>query len=71
MKELGYGAGYKYAHAHEHGFVPQEYLPEPLRGAKWYDPTELGFEKDIRKRMQWWEEIKKSIGPGAGVRSDE
>src|SRR5213082_277155 len=71
MKELGYGAGYKYAHAHEHGFVPQEYLPEPLRGAKWYDPTELGFEKDIRKRMQWWEELKKSMGPGAGVRSDE
>ena len=71
MEELGYGAGYKYAHAHEHGFVPQEYLPEPLRGAKWYDPTELGFEKDIRKRMQWWEELKKSMGPGAGVRSDE
>src|SRR5437773_3485896 len=71
IKELGYGAGYKYAHAHEHGFVPQEYLPEPLRGAKWYDPTELGFEKDIRKRMQWWEELKKSMGPGAGVRSDE
>src|SRR5437764_9346374 len=71
MKELGYGAGYKYAHAHEHGFVPQEYLPEPLRGAKWYDPTEFGFEKDIRKRMQWWEELKKNMGRPADIRSDE
>ena len=71
MKELGYGAGYKYAHAYEHGVVPQEYLPEPLRGAKWYDPTEFGFEKDIRKRMQWWEEVKKSMGSGADVRSPE
>jgi putative ATPase len=71
MKGLGYGAGYKYAHAYEHGVVPQEYLPEPLRGAKWYDPTELGFEKDIRKRMQWWEEVKKSMVSGADVRSPE
>jgi putative ATPase len=59
MKELGYGAGYKYAHADEHAYVPQEYLPEPLKGARWYEPTEFGFEKDIRKRMEWWAELKR------------
>jgi len=60
MEELGYGAGYKYAHAFEHAYVPQDYLPEALRGASWYEPTEFGFEKDIKKRMEWWAELKKA-----------
>jgi putative ATPase len=67
MEELGYGAGYKYAHAFEHAYVPQEYLPEALRGASWYEPTELGFEKDIKKRMEWWAELKKAaVGRSGG-----
>ncbi|HYS20312.1 MAG TPA: replication-associated recombination protein A [Gemmatimonadales bacterium] len=60
MEELGYGAGYKYAHAFEHAYVPQDYLPEALRGASWYEPTEFGFEKDIKKRMEWWADLKKA-----------
>jgi len=69
MEELGYGAGYKYAHAFEHAFVPQEYLPEALRGQRWYEPTEFGFEKDIKKRMEWWAELKhKATG---GTTTDE
>ncbi len=60
MEELGYGAGYRYAHAFEHAYVPQDYLPEALRGASWYEPTEFGFEKDIRKRMEWWADLKKA-----------
>src|SRR5467141_490748 len=68
-RELGYGAGYKYALAFEHGFVPQEYLPEALRGQRWYEPTEFGFEKDIKKRMEWWAELKhKATG---GTTTDE
>jgi len=59
MEELKYGAGYKYAHAFEHAYVPQEYLPAVLRGASWYEPTEFGFEKDIKQRMEWWAELKK------------
>ena len=35
MTELGYGAGYRYAHDSPEGYVAQEYLPEPLRGARW------------------------------------
>src|SRR5213076_1756802 len=42
MEELGYGAGYKYAHAFEHAYAPQEYLPDALRGASWYQPTDSG-----------------------------
>ena len=60
MEELGYGAGYKYAHAFEHAYIPQDYLPEVLRGASWYQPTEFGFEKDIKKRMEWWADLKKA-----------
>ena len=59
MEDLGYGAGYQYAHAFADAYVPQEYLPEVLRGQKWYEPTEFGFEKDIKKRMEWWAELKR------------
>src|SRR5207302_9278537 len=58
MEELGYGAGYKYAHAYEEGYVPQDYLPDALRGQKWYEPSEFGFEKDIQKRMEFWRQLK-------------
>jgi len=63
MEDLGYGAGYQYAHAFQDAYVPQEYLPEVLRGQKWYEPTEFGFEKDIKKRMEWWAELKKKATP--------
>jgi len=63
MEDLGYGAGYQYAHASRDAYVPQEYLPEPLRGATWYEPGEFGYEKDIRKRMEWWAELKKKATP--------
>ena len=59
MKELGYGAGYQYAHAAEHAYVPQDYLPPVLRGATWYVPSDFGWEKDIKKRMEWWAELRK------------
>jgi putative ATPase len=64
MQDLGYGAGYQYAHASEHAYLPQEYLPDALRGQTWYDPTEFGFEKDIKQRMEWWAKIKRDAGSG-------
>jgi putative ATPase len=60
MKDLGYGAGYKYAHDSEQAYIPQEYLPEALRGSVWYDPTEFGYEKTIKERMEWWQKLKQS-----------
>jgi putative ATPase len=66
MEELGYGAGDQYAHAFEPAYVPQEYLPESLRGAKWYEPTEFGHEKEIKQRMEWWAELKRKAAAEGG-----
>jgi putative ATPase len=61
MKGLGYGAGYRYAHDAAEGYVPQDYLPEALRGSKWYEPTEFGHEKTVKERIEWGEQLKKTI----------
>ncbi|HET9387791.1 MAG TPA: replication-associated recombination protein A [Gemmatimonadales bacterium] len=61
MKELGYGAGYKYAFDSEQAYLPQEYLPERLRGSVWYQPSEFGYEKTVKERMTWWLELKKKM----------
>ena len=54
MKELGYGDGYRYAHDYEDAMVFQEHLPEELRGKRFYDPTDRGYEKMIGERLAWW-----------------
>jgi putative ATPase len=59
MKELGYHSGYQYAHDAPEAYIPQEYLPESLRGSTFYEPGKFGFEREIAKRMAWWEELKK------------
>ncbi|HEX7939384.1 MAG TPA: replication-associated recombination protein A, partial [Gemmatimonadaceae bacterium] len=58
MKELGYNAGYQYAHNAPEAYLPQEYLPEALRGRTFYEPGTFGFEKEIAKRLAWWSELK-------------
>src|SRR5438067_4096776 len=58
LKELGYGAGYKYAFDSENAYLPQEYLPDALRGQHWYKPSEFGYEKTVKERMEWWEKLK-------------
>jgi len=64
MKGLGYGEGYKYAHDYDQAYVPQEYLPESLRGAKWYEPADAGYEKTVKERMAWWERLRGAVPPG-------
>jgi putative ATPase len=59
MKDLGYHAGYKYAHDSDDAYIPQEYLPEKLRGSVFYEPGPFGFERDIARRLAWWEELRK------------
>ncbi len=58
MKELGYGAGYQYAHAVPDAYTPQEYLPEVLQGKTFYEPGPFGFERDIAKRLAWWAQLR-------------
>jgi putative ATPase len=59
MKELGYNAGYQYAHDSPDAYIPQEYLPDRLRGSRFYEPGPFGFEKEIAKRLAWWEELRR------------
>ncbi len=58
MKELGYGAGYQYAHAVPEAYTPQEYLPSELEGRTFYEPGPFGFERDIAKRLAWWAQLR-------------
>lgn len=62
MKELGYGRGYQYAHDSAEAYIPQEYLPESLRGHALYEPGRFGFEREIAKRLAWWAELKEKKG---------
>jgi putative ATPase len=56
MKELGYGAGYRYDPAEPGGVAAQEYLPDSLRGERFYRPGPFGFEKTVAARLRWWAE---------------
>jgi len=52
MKEIGYGKGYKYAHDFPGAQVDQEHMPEKLKGRKFYYPTDRGFEKTLKERIE-------------------
>jgi putative ATPase len=61
MKEIGYGEGYRYDHAEEGHAAGQEYLPDALRGVRWYEPGNAGYEKTIAERLAWWRQRKNDI----------
>jgi putative ATPase len=54
MKGMGYGSGYQYPHDFEGHYVIDDYLPEALRGRRFYRPSESGYEKRIAERMRAW-----------------
>jgi putative ATPase len=64
MKEQGYGAGYAYDHDAEDGFSGQSYFPERMSRAHFYEPVERGFERDLKKRLEWFEALRKKRGHG-------
>ena len=68
MKELAYGKGYKYAHDEADAVADMSCLPSALEGRKYYEPTGRGFEKEIKRRLDGWEEIKRkrSLGVRTG-----
>jgi len=53
-KEIGYGKGYKYAHDFRDAYAAQAYLPEALGDRVFFRPTERGFEKTVKKRLEDW-----------------
>ena len=65
MKELGYGAGYQYAHDAPDAYVPQDYLPDEVRDRVFYEPSTFGTEKEIAKRLEWWRALRARIEGGS------
>ncbi len=61
MKNLGYGKNYKYEHDSKYKFSGQDFLPESLKDSKYYIPGNFGFEKEIQKRIEFWDKLKKEI----------
>jgi len=57
MKDLGYGANYRYAHDYEDAFVVQQYLPREIRTHRYYHPTERGYEKTVNKLLDRWRRL--------------
>ena len=62
MKEEGYGTGYQYDHDAPDGFSGQDYFPEDLGRQTYYDPPERGFERELRKRLEYWSKLRRERG---------
>lgn len=58
MKDLGYSAGYSYDHDAEDGFSGQNYFPSDMDRQSFYRPVERGFERDIQKRLEYWQKLR-------------
>jgi len=63
---LGHGEGYKYPHAYPGHYVPQQYLPDGLQGRRYYDPSEQGYERVIKERLEGWKEKERTEGDEGG-----
>ena len=59
MRAIGYGKDYHYDHNNNDHYIPQEYLPDGINSKKFYYPGKFGYEKEIRKRHEWWMKNKK------------
>jgi len=64
MKELGYGAGYAYDHDEEDGFSGQNYFPQAMARQQFYQPAERGFEREIIKRLDYWNKLREKKKKG-------
>src|SRR5262245_59978558 len=62
MQQEGYGAGYDYDHDAPDAFSGQDYFPEALGRQTFYDPPERGFEREIRKRLEYWAKLRRERG---------
>ncbi len=66
MRDLGYGKGYEYDHATEEGFSGQNYFPDGMAREVFYDPVDRGFEREIRKRLEYWARLREKRQDGEG-----
>ena len=61
MKELGYGTGYAYDHDTDDGFSGQNYFPDEMARQQFYRPPERGFEREVRKRLDYWARLRDTL----------
>ena len=59
MKQQEYGSGYRYDHDEPEAFSGQNYFPDAMPRQRFYDPVERGFERDIRKRLEYWAKLRR------------
>ena len=59
MRQIGYGSGYAYDHDEPDAFSGQDYWPDALGRQTFYEPTERGFEREVRKRLEWWAKLRR------------
>jgi putative ATPase len=64
MKQQEYGAGYRYDHDEPEAFSGQNYFPDGMERERFYDPPERGFEREIRKRLDYWAKIRRERSGG-------
>ncbi len=62
MEDLGYGEGYRYDHDAPAAFSGQDYFPEGMERQQFYRPVERGFEREITKRLAYWERLRQQVG---------
>ena len=62
MKEIGYGEDYTYDHEAEDGFSGDNYWPEGMEPQSYYEPVERGFEREVRKRLEYWDRLREGRG---------
>jgi putative ATPase len=60
MKDLGYGDGYQYDHDTADGFSGQDSFPDEMNRANFYQPADRGFERDVKKRLEYWQKLQGS-----------
>jgi putative ATPase len=64
LKKEGYGGGYEYDHDTAEGFSGQDYFPDEMERRQFYDPPERGFEREIRKRLEYWQKLRRKSSQG-------
>jgi putative ATPase len=67
MKELGYGKGYLYDHETDECFSGQDYFPDDMERTSFYQPVERGFEREMKKRLEYFQLLRKKNLPGANA----
>jgi putative ATPase len=64
MKSIGYGKGYRYDHEAAEGFSGDNYWPEEMTPQSFYEPTDRGFEKRLRERLDHWDALRRELREG-------